>query len=115
MIGVGAGAHGKITTSDGRVRRTQKPRQPRRYLTDRAPRQSHVVADDELAGEFMMNVLRLADGVEEACFEATTGRKLTDIGPTIDRLRADGLMDAARLALTPLGFRFLDSVVARFV
>lgn len=122
-LGIGAGAHGKRTVRGNvhhpkvRVERTVKPLQPRRYL-DPGPEllaTAQVIAPSELPVEFMMNALRLTDGVPNALFEARTGLPLTHIGEPLARLRADRLMRRDRLGLTLHGFRFLDSVVAEFL
>lgn len=110
--GIGAGAHGKHTAA-GRVLRTAKPRQPRLFLAgcrgETAP-----VSKRELAGEFLMNALRLPDGVEAALFPARTGLAPTAIADIWRELAEWGLMRRDRLALTPRGYRQLDGVVARF-
>ncbi|HET6473809.1 MAG TPA: radical SAM family heme chaperone HemW [Pseudomonadales bacterium] len=115
-IGIGAGAHGKVTL-DSTIVRTKKPPAPSRYLgTDaHALRDTMPIDDDALAGEFMLNALRLIDGVEPALFEARTGRSIETIEPTWRRLRELGLMRADRLAVTATGLRYLDSVVSEFL
>ena len=112
-LGIGAGAHGKLTTPEG-VWRTAKPSQPRRYL-DGAVGTCTVVADKELAAEFLMNALRLADGVEHEHFTERTGLPIDTITPTVNELVAWGLMRKERLALTDTGYRQLDGVLARFL
>ena len=62
-----------------------------------------------------MNALRLTRGVPEPLFEQRTGIPLEQVADVLDMLRADALMQPSRLALTDHGFRFLDSVVARFM
>ena len=111
--GIGAGAHGKITGT-GAVVRTTKTSQPRRYLSGSATTTASVPTD-ELPVEFMMNALRLAEGVEPALFEARTGHASAAIAATLAELADWGLMHTDRLALTPRGFRHLDSVMARFL
>ncbi len=112
-IGVGAGAHGKLTSPAG-VLRTTKPSQPRRYLEGEEGTAS-AVPQAELPLEFMMNALRLVDGVNRELFEVRTGLPLTSIQPTVDRLVEWGLMRSDRLALTATGYRQLDAVLQRFV
>ena len=110
--GIGAGAHGKHTVR-GQVRRTAKPRQPRRFMAD-CRGETTPVPPDELAGEFMLNALRLADGVEAALFPARTGLPLARVKDVWDELVAWGMMRRDRLALTARGHRHVDGVVARF-
>ena len=113
-IGIGAGAHGKLTTAGGGVTRIAKPSQPRRYL-DGADPSLNTVTVEELPGEFMMNVLRLTDGVEPELFLARTGIGLDAIGNTLGEVADWGLLRHERLALTTLGYRQLNGVVARFL
>lgn len=112
-IGIGAGAHGKVTTR-GQVHRTTKPAAPRRYLSgaagDIAP-----VASQALPSEFLMNALRLADGVEDTTFEERTGLPLTAIAGPWQELADWGLARRDRLALTARGYRHLDSVLEQFL
>ena len=113
-IGIGAGAHGKLTTPDGGTLRIVKPSQPRRYLGGVDASLSPVTAE-ELPGEFMMNALRLTDGVEAELFQERTGIGLDAIGNTLGELADWGLLRPDRLALTSPGYRQLNGVVARFL
>ncbi len=112
-LGIGAGAHGKLT-SDGTVARTAKPDQPRRYLRGDGARTA-ILPPASLPAEFMMNALRLTDGVHRELFQARTGQAFSAIASTVAELVDWGLMRRDRLALTAQGYRQLDSVVARFL
>ena len=112
-IGIGAGAHGKATI-DGAIWRTARNSQPRRYLSDSTGTARKVPAS-ELAAEFMMNALRLVDGVDEATFSARTGLPLAKIAATVRELADWGLFRSDHIGLTERGYRQLDSVVARFL
>ena len=112
-IGIGAGAHGKITAG-GQVHRTTKPAAPRRYLTGVAG-DTATVAAQALPGEFLMNALRLADGVERALFRARTGLPLAIIADSWNDLADWGVARRDRLALTARGYRHLDGVLTRFL
>ena len=112
-IGVGAGAHGKLT-GNGRVVRTAKPSQPRLYLAG-ACGTATPVPEDQLAMEFLMNALRLVDGVHPKLFAERTGLAPESVAGTIDDLVRWGLMRSDRLALTAQGYRQLDGVLARFL
>ncbi|MEH6823335.1 MAG: radical SAM family heme chaperone HemW [Motiliproteus sp.] len=117
-IGIGAGAHGKLTDlSQQQLIRRSKPRQPKAYLAAPCADQARVVAREELALEFMMNVLRLNQGVEVPLFAASTGLALAQIQPRLDRARTLGLLgaDLTRLAPTPHGRRFLNDLLELFV
>ncbi|MCB1683238.1 MAG: radical SAM family heme chaperone HemW [Pseudomonadales bacterium] len=119
-LGAGAGAHGKLTappTGDSRARfiRTVKPRQPRLYLA--APRNitraSIEVAD--LPGEFMLNALRLVEGVSHDTFQQRTGLSLGALEPARTQQIERGLLRADRLAATPRGYAMLDGLVTAFL
>ena len=116
-LGIGAGAHGKLTV-DRQVVRTEKPRSPRAYLeaggrtgTRRA------VPDPQLPFEYMLNALRLTDGFRTADFERATGLATGEISSTLATLEARGLIasHAGRMQPTALGFRFLNDVMAAFL
>ena len=112
-IGIGAGAHGKRSGPAG-VMRTAKASAPHRYLKDQSATVTPVDAES-LPVEFMMNALRLVDGVPEDSFERRTGLPFGVIAVPVRRLRAEGLLREGRLALTRFGYRHLDEVVSRFL
>lgn len=112
-VGIGAGGHGKLTAG-GTVWRTAKPSQPRRYLAG-ARGGATAVAEDQLAAEFMMNALRLVEGVDRQLFVERTGLAFEHIAQTVAELEGWGLMAKGRLALTARGYRQLDGVLARFL
>ncbi len=118
-LGVGAGAHGKLTlTGRSKIVRTQQQREPRRYLAaaPSAISESPVPAE-RLPFEFMLNALRLVDGVNAAEFEARTGLPRTVVKESIDRLAARGLLaiEGARWRPTERGFRFLNDMLLEFL
>jgi putative oxygen-independent coproporphyrinogen III oxidase len=116
-LGVGAGAHGKVTTSSAIIR-TQQSRDPRRYLAavPAASTRTEVVPD-ELPFEFMLNALRLVDGFDVGLFAARTGLDWGEIAGPVDRLVARGLLmrDGSRLKPSPRGLQFLNDVLLNFV
>ena len=119
-LGIGAGAHGKITRPGGEVIRTQRSRLPKDYMAaiaDNKPPLQQVIPGDQLPVEFMLNALRLRAGVNEQLYRARTGLDATGIAGIRSELVSEGLLSDApdRLAVTPLGFRFLDDVIARFM
>ncbi|HET6553724.1 MAG TPA: radical SAM family heme chaperone HemW [Dyella sp.] len=121
-LGIGAGAHGKITdTTAGLVRRRWKTRHPKAYLSSpgasaRIGGDSHV-ADGELPFEYMLNALRLVDGVPLGDFAERTGLPLERIAPSLAIARQKGWLadEPGRLHTTPLGQRFLNDVIAAFL
>lgn len=113
-LGVGAGAHGKVLLNTDSIR-TSKARQPRLYLQDALAIERTPIATGALPVEFAMNALRLIDGVSRTTYQATTGRPVSDLEPTWERLINQGLMQSERFAATARGYEMLDSLVAEFL
>lgn len=119
-LAIGAGAHGKITLGKAQQQfRYQKTRKPEDYLSRDGSRTSkrQVIAVEDLPLEFMMNALRLSDGVDAALFSRRTGVDLCNINEVLEHLRASGLLadSKATIVATEKGFEFLDSVLAEFL
>jgi putative oxygen-independent coproporphyrinogen III oxidase len=115
-LGVGAGAHGKVTTPDGEIVRRWKQRSPKAYLNAINPLGGeHAIAPEDRPFEFMMNTLRLIDGVEQDLYSARTGQPFSHIEPLVRSLRQKGLITPDRLQTTPLGQRFLNDVLEAFL
>jgi len=117
-LGLGAGAHGKLTTSG--IWRTEKPRMPRDYMSRAAegdPTWRRCVQPEQLPFEWALNALRLTEGATLESFQDTTGLSTEVLQPVIASLSARGLVDTSggRLRATPLGFRFLNDVQAAFL
>lgn len=119
-LGVGAGAHGKVT-ADGEIIRTIRTANPTNYLAGAEKgvfeSERRVVTDEDLPFEFALNVLRLTDGVAASRWEATTGRPLSFVELVLADLRTKGLLvpDEGRIAVTELGRRFLSDVQEAFL
>lgn len=119
-LGVGAGAHGKVT-ADGEIIRTIRTANPTNYLAEAEKgvfeSERHVVTDEDLPFEFALNVLRLTEGVVASRWEATTGCPLSSVEPVLADLRKKGLLvpDVGRIAVTELGRRFLSDVQEAFL
>ena len=118
-LGIGAGAHGKISFPDGRIKRYNKRRQPQEYMS--VTSQAFVASTrtlhrDEIAGEFMMNALRLNDGFTLPQFASRTGLSYAQLEPQLELLCQRELLVRDRNAVraTDTGRRFLDSVIAEF-
>ncbi len=119
-LGIGAGAHGKLSFHD-RIEREQRWRHPARY--QRAVAEGEPVeirrrlAPADLCFEFMLNALRLVDGVAAALFPAHTGLGLDAFGKSLAEATADGLLDPdpTRIRATTLGRRFLNDLQQRFL
>jgi oxygen-independent coproporphyrinogen-3 oxidase len=115
-LGIGAGAHSKLSDHTG-IRREARPRHPKDYLADPATRDWRPVAMKDLPGEFMMNALRLNDGVPLAWFAERTGLPLTTIEKSALAGRQEGLLEVVdnRLMPTPQGRRFLNRLITLFL
>lgn len=116
-LALGAGAHGKISLADGTIRRYWKTRQPDAYLNRIGSRTagSDVIAAEDLPLEFLMNALRLKEGVDESLFSERTGLPLTTVGVKLEQLRNEKLLVSDRLQATDLGQRYLNSLLERFL
>jgi oxygen-independent coproporphyrinogen-3 oxidase len=118
-VGLGAGAHGKISFPD-RIVREMKHKHPRQYMAQAAQgaiQEAHEVAVRDLPFEFMMNALRLTDGVAVRLYEERTGLPLTSVLGALDAAERDGLIERDHLALRPSarGRRFLNDLLQRFL
>ena len=147
-LGIGAGAHGKLSFHD-RIVRQVRYRHPSRYLQAAqggaitagihggseahgenglvgegggvgeggAVELAHEVTADEVGFEFMLNALRLVDGVPVDLFASHTGWSPALISSAIEQGLARGLIDPdpTRLKATELGLRFLNDTQALFL
>jgi putative oxygen-independent coproporphyrinogen III oxidase len=118
-LGIGAGAHGKLTVADSQtIVRTTQLREPRRYLA--APPGAHkrsVVSAEDLPFEFMLNALRLTHGFEIDTFAARTGLAWESLERPLRHLTSRGLVElqGRRCRPTTLGSRFLNDVLLTFM
>lgn len=119
-LGIGAGAHGKVSDAGG-VRRRWKTRLPAAYLAS-AGQPGRIGGDNfveaaDLPFEYMLNALRLIDGVPMGDFAERTGLPRDVIGPALADCVARGWLvdDPAVLKTTALGQRFLNDVIEAFM
>jgi coproporphyrinogen III oxidase-like Fe-S oxidoreductase len=119
-LGIGAGAHGKISFPD-RIVRQVRWREPAMYmdkaLAGQALSNEHRVGGGELPFEFALNALRLAEGFELVRFAERTGQPLATIEPALAHAEQRGLItrDAAWVRPTARGFDFLSDLQALFL
>jgi len=121
-IGIGAGAHGKLTDgARGTIQRRWKKRHPRDYLAG-AGKQAGLQGQRRLDAaaavfEFALNRLRLCEGFTLSDFSAACGLDPEQIRPRLEQAVADGLLvlDNHRFRHTPRGWHFLDNLVAYFL
>ncbi len=118
-VGIGAGAHGKISFPD-RIVREMKCKHPRQYMAQAAQgavQETHEVPARDLPFEFMMNALRLTDGFRLPLYEERTGLPLTSVLKALDAAERDGLIERDHREVRPsaLGRRFLNDLLQRFL
>ena len=120
-LGIGAGAHGKVTLADRTIVRTVRVRHPAAYSGAESAQarvaERRSVTGDELPFEYCLNRLRLRDGFDRADFVARTGVPLEAIDrPLADAIRRGLLAEGEdRWVPTPLGRRFLNDLQALFL
>jgi oxygen-independent coproporphyrinogen-3 oxidase len=121
-LGVGAGAHGKLTNAGGsEITRTVRARHPAGYLAAASPpdRISEIrkVTANELPFEFALNALRLVEGFSLATFEERTGLSAVVLEPTLRAAMARGLIERLPDGWRPTAFgqRFLNDLQALFL
>ncbi len=119
-IGIGAGAHGKFTDiQQQKILRRQKTRLPEHYLNyGTAPSFKQIETNvEELPLEFLMNALRLNQGIPTQYFEERTGLPLNTIEQPLKKLVRQGLLEetSTYLRTTGLGQRFLNTILSQFM
>lgn len=119
-IGIGAGAHGKITKSgEGRIIRTWLERHPRTYIEKSGKDRIHyhTVSKEELPFEFFMNGLRIKSGIPTLYWEERTLLPLTTISEELNQLLKEGLIKEwdQQIVTTERGFLFLNQILERFL
>lgn len=116
-LALGAGAHGKISLPDGSIRRYWKTRQPEAYMNRIGSHTAGTatIETSELPLEFLMNALRLTDGVAEELYAEHTGLPLSSVGVQLQLLREEQLLEKHRIQATDFGRRYLNSVLERFL
>ncbi len=119
-IGIGAGAHGKITDIKAKkIFRTLKPKSPRDYLNQfqNNDSESSIKVVDNVAFEFMLNSLRLKDGFNVELFEARTGQPFQVLGSKLDKTIDLDLIEIQKKWVKPTtkGFNFLNELQEIFL
>jgi len=119
-LGIGAGAHGKLTLGDGRIQRCWKVRRPADYLaqagSDGGIAGTATLGRADLPIEFALNALRLTAGVPLALYPQRTGLPVATLAAGRARAQVLDLLDPdpERFAPSPLGRRFLNRLVGLF-
>lgn len=120
-IGIGAGAHGKISYPD-RITRQVRERHPESYM-HKMLSDGHAIIEnrqltlDDLPFEFMLGALRLIGGVPTPMFTERTGLMLHRITKPLEEALRKGLLDPnpSRLQASPLGIRYLNDLQELFL
>ncbi len=119
-VGIGAGAHGKLSFPN-RVERTVKAKQPEHYMSAMeagdAVIEQRELARSEFGFEFMLNALRLVEGVPVTLFAERTGFPISLIAAQLDAAEKKGLLarNHLRFAPTALGLRYLNDLQEMFL
>ncbi len=120
-IGLGAGAHGKITFKET-IQRTYHARGPGTYEKSVRERDfllnfQREIAPEDRCGEFMMNALRLVQGFDLKLYEERTGLSLTSLNVPLKRAIDQGLITLNLTHVTPtfLGLRYLNDLITLFL
>ncbi|HMT94106.1 radical SAM family heme chaperone HemW [uncultured Thiothrix sp.] len=120
-VGIGAGAHGKITDPFGQVTRHQKYRQPAQYLQQvaqgQARSETQILKPDDLKFEFMLNALRLKAGFSLDLFTERTGLRPETLQTPLAVAEAKGWLTIQdqQVRTTELGWQFLNTVIQLFL
>lgn len=117
-IGIGAGAHGKVSFADGCIQRREQAKSPQRYVQEMNAEKGALIREIEpssLPFEFLMNALRLREGVELSSWQQRTGLSLDLLVPIWQQQQAQGLVidwQSGRLSTTDKGYRYLNSLLS---
>ncbi|MCF8166131.1 MAG: radical SAM family heme chaperone HemW [Rhodoferax sp.] len=120
-IGIGAGAHGKISFPD-KITRQVRERHPETYMQAMETKgdaliEAREISAKDLPFEFMLNTLRLTDGVDTFTFGERTGLPLNVVSKGLDEASKKGLLDADpnKLKATEQGLRYLNNLQELFL
>ena len=116
-LGIGCGAHGKLTQADGRIVRTVKTRHPRGFMKGNYLDKQHDVANEDKPFEFFMNRFRLLEAAPRAEFQRYTGLDEQAIRPQMEQAIAAGYVteSASEWQITEKGKLFLNSLLELFM
>jgi len=120
-IGIGAGAHGKISFPD-KITRQVRERHPETYMQAMESKGNALIEAREIPAkdlpfEFMLNTLRLTDGVDTVTFSERTGLPLSVVSKGLNEANKKGLLDSDpnKLKATEQGLRYLNNLQEMFL
>ena len=121
-LGIGAGAHGKITDANGIATRNWKIKHPTSYLRNASNGQSfnggaNQIKESDIAFEFMLNALRLSNGFELSLFEQRTSLDIDVINPLLAKHQDLGLITQTKfgVSLTERGKAMLNTMLQDYL
>lgn len=116
-LGIGCGAHGKLTQPDGQILRTVKTKHPRGYMQGRYMDKQHTVETEDLAFEFFMNRFRLLEAAPREEFSLYTGQEESVIRAQLDEaIGKEYLVETqTHWQITRKGKLFLNSLLELFL
>ncbi|WP_312558615.1 radical SAM family heme chaperone HemW [Atlantibacter hermannii] len=116
-LGIGCGAHGKITYPDGRILRTSKTRHPRGYMQGNYLDRQHDVEAADKPFEFFMNRFRLLEAAPRTEFTRYTGLSEETVRPQIEQAKSLGYIEETPeyWQITQHGKLFLNSLLELFL
>ncbi|MEE8730566.1 MAG: radical SAM family heme chaperone HemW [Rahnella inusitata] len=116
-LGIGCGAHGKLTQPDGQILRTVKTKHPRGYMQGRYMDKQHAVETEDLAFEFFMNRFRLLEAAPREEFSLYTGQEESVIRAQLDEaIGKEYLVETqTHWQITRKGKLFLNSLLELFL
>ena len=116
-LGIGCGAHGKITLADGKIMRTVKTRHPKGFMRGEYLDRQFMVADEDKAFEFFMNRFRLLEPCPRQDFVDLTGLAEQRVRPALDNAIQAGYLQetAEHWQITAKGKLFLNSLLEAFL
>lgn len=118
-LGIGAGAHSKLSYHD-KITRETRAKHPKSYMEHAFQgkiEREWLISQDELGFEFMMNALRLIDGVPLDLFQQRTGINIIQLETAIIKAQGKGLLiiENGKIQPTLLGQRFLNELLELFL
>lgn len=120
-LGIGAGAHGKVTLPQNQIKRTTRYKHPTQYiqqsLQQNTIQDTQIISQADIPFEFMLNALRLCDGFDIALFEQQTGLNIATIQNKLDLAQARGFITITSQKIIPTekGRDFLNDLLIIFL